>query len=396
VRIALRRLALGVACVAWVSCNNTLSEPARAVPDVERDLAGADVPRDPSPSTDTPGDAPGDLQEEPVDLALDSTTDAPSDLPDDAPAPVDRCGAAPGQIFPPRAPWNQTVIGAPTSPDSAAVISYLQTQHDTATRFQVDFSMVVLEADADTPARAFQPTEDHFAVECDTAPIPVPERGQIEGEEGLSCIGDGDCHLLVRGADCRLFEMWRADIRGDVFLGGCLAVWETDRVYPGSGRGQDCTSADAAGLPITPLLFSAEEVAAGQIQHAVRFILPNANIRREVYVQPGTHSTSSTTGPVEAPPYGARLRLKTDVDISGLSPSAQVVAVGLQRYGMYLADAGNLTFTAASDRNSDQKWEDLEFGPHDLKSLAWSDFEVVDGGVPISYRGDCTRDVVSE
>jgi hypothetical protein len=55
---------------------------------------------------------------------------------------------------------------------------------------------------------------------------------------------------------CRLYEMWRANITGGVFYGGCLAVWQIDQVYPPSGRGENCTSADAAGLPLTPLVFT--------------------------------------------------------------------------------------------------------------------------------------------
>jgi len=90
----------------------------------------------------------------------------------------------------------------------------------------------------------------------------VPPGGALEGEEGYECRGDGDCHLIVVDRSrMKLFEMWRADIRGDAFRGGCLAVWDMTRVYPPSGRGEQCTSADAAGFPIAPLLFDADEVA---------------------------------------------------------------------------------------------------------------------------------------
>jgi serine/threonine-protein kinase len=223
------------------------------------------------------------------------------------------------------------------------------------------------------------------------------EGGAIEGEEGYACASDGDCHLIVRAAhECRLYEMWRAD-RGDEFTGGCLAVWEIDRVYPDTGRGDFCTSADAAGFPIAPLLFSADEIAAGEIKHAIRFILPNDRIRELMFVRPGTHSTRATSAPEDAPPYAARLRLKADADLSGLNDAAQVVARALQRYGMLLADAGNLTFTAKSDRFDAHSWEEVGFGPHDLKGLAWSDFEVVDSGAPIDWEsGSCEREPIED
>jgi hypothetical protein len=60
-------------------------------------------------------------------------------------------------------------------------------------------------------------------------------------------------------------------------------------------------------------------------------------------------------------------------------------------YGMILADGGNVTFTAASDAFTKRKWRDVGLGPHDLKSLRWSDFEVVDGGQRLRFVGDCRR-----
>lgn len=191
--------------------------------------------------------------------------------------------------------------------------------------------------------------------------------------------------------------MWRANQTGSGFEGGCVALWEIDRVYPETLRGDFCTSADAAGLPITPLLFSADEIAAGEIKHAIRFILPNEHIRELRYVRPGTHATGATSGPQDAPPYAARLRLRADADLSALSPAARVVAVALQRYGMILADGGNLTFTAQSDRFGEHSWDEVGLGPHDLKALPWSAFEVVDGGAPIDWSsGDCERTPIME
>ena len=64
--------------------------------------------------------------------------------------------------------------------------------------------------------------------------------------------------------------------------------WHLKAIYPAEGRGDHCTSADAAGFPIAPLLFNADEVFAalpsGDLGHAIRFILPNgrmANLMNE-------------------------------------------------------------------------------------------------------------------
>lgn len=306
---------------------------------------------------------------------------------------VGACGNAGGQIFPPGAAWNEDISGRALDGESGAIIGYLAREHMAGARFQVDFSFRLLRAGEGTPVRRFEPTEDFYTPDCDPDPVPVPEGGALEGEAGYACASDGDCHLLVLDeARCRLHEVWRANITDEGFFGGCQAVWDTSRVYPEEGRGQDCTSADAAGLPIAPLLFTPEEVARGEIKHALRFILPNALMRELVYVRPATHSTRATGGPREAPPYGARLRLKAGVDVSGLSPGAQVVARALKRYGMILADGGNLTFTGLSDVGTGYSWEALGLGPHDLKPLQWTDFEVVELGERFVWEGNCVRE----
>lgn len=308
----------------------------------------------------------------------------------------DPCRNTAGQLFPTDATWN-AIVGGPVASDSDAVIEYLQTNHDTAARFQVDFSITVLEADASTPKESFTPSEDFYEPDCDSAPVPIVAGGAIEGEDGYACDSDGDCQLIVLAKhECRLYEMWRANRTDDEFFGGCLAVWDIDRDYDVTGRGDFCTSADAAGLPIAPLLFSADEIAAGEINHAIRFIVPNEHIRALMFVRPGTHSTRATSGPMQAPPYAARLRLKDDADLSELNPAAMIVARALQQFGMILADAGNLTFTAKSDRFDEHKWEEVGFGPHDLKSLEWSDFELIEAGAPIDWEsGSCERSAIT-
>jgi hypothetical protein len=257
--------------------------------------------------------------------------------------------------------------------------------------FQIDFSIDVLAADQSTPKRDFTPREDEFySPDCDQVALPVPSGGNLEGEDGYACSSDGDCHLIVWDAPARkLYEMWRADISGSRFLGGCLAVWDTSRALTASGRGLQCTSADAAGFPIAPLLFTADEVHAGAIEHAIRFILPNDRPRRG-FAPPATHGTA-TTGPEGAPYYGVHLRLRADFPLASLpNEGARVVARALQRYGMYHADGGNIALTAQSDRHTQHKWSGL-LGPRDLRALRVEDFEVIDHGPAIELTYDCAR-----
>ena len=166
-------------------------------------------------------------------------------------------------------------------------------------------------------------------------------------------------------------------------------MWNTRAEYTDTLRGDQCTSADAAGFSIAPLLFSADEVAAGEIDHAIRFILPNDRVRRG-YVRPATHGTTTTGGPA-APAYGMHFRLRADYPVDTLpTEGAKVVARAMQKYGMYHADGGNIALTAATDRYTTAKWDGL-LEAKDLSDLAVEDFEVMDHGATIELTLDCVR-----
>ena len=318
------------------------------------------------------------------------------------------CGAADGQLFDGSYPWNQKIANAALDSESSAIIQYLDKNHTASARFQIDgpsdepnstYGIVVLNANASTPHRNFTPSDDFYDPDCDTAPPPMPSGGALEGESGYACDNDGDCHLIVvDSAACRLYEMWRANATSSSFQGGCQAVWDLRASYSPTLRGDCCTSADAAGLPIAAHLFSADEIAAGHINHAIRFILPNEHMRARIYVRPATHSTQATSGPAAAPPYGSRLRLKATFDESKLSAGARVVAKALKEYGMILSDGGNVTFTAASDRFTTAKWPDVHLAARDLTSLRWTDFEVVELGTRYTFNSscDCSRTPISQ
>ncbi len=315
------------------------------------------------------------------------SADAPAALP-----PPDAPAATPGvgPYFTTPMFFNQDVSALPKSASSDAMIAALVAEGGwgNGNRMQVDFAIDVLTASSTTPMQTFTPTGDFYTPDCDHVAMPVPAGGDVEGNPGYACNDDGDCHLIVYdGATSKLYEMWRANIT-TTFQGGCLAVWNTSQTYTDTLRGDQCTSADAAGFPIAPLLFTADEIAAGHIDHAIRFILPNDR-PREGYVRPATHGTS-TTGGTSAPPYGVHLRLRANYPVGNLSAGAQVVARAMQKYGMYQADGGNIALTAQSDRHTTAKWADV-LDPHDLSALTVNDFEVIDHGPMIELTGDCQR-----
>ncbi len=299
-----------------------------------------------------------------------------------------------GGIFSAPNPWNQPVDKLAKNAESDAITAWLSANGGWGTgSMKIDFSIEVLHADASTPMKAFVKTGDFFSPDCDFIPFPVPAGGALEGETGYQCVSDGDCHLIViRDSEHALYEMWRANIVGSTFNGGCVAKWDLQKTYPENLRGEGCTSADAGGFPIAAMLFNADEVAAGDIPHAIRFILPNARIRKNVYVHPGTHSTGATSGGANAPPYGVRLRLRADFPLASLpSDGARTVAKAMQKYGMFLADGGNIALTAQSDRFTAHKWSQVAVGASSLTAIKPTDMEVVGMGKPITATGECVR-----
>jgi serine/threonine-protein kinase len=295
--------------------------------------------------------------------------------------------------FPAGSVWTQDISHAPLDPQSSAMIAFLADAGGWGLgRMQTDFGIRVLQANASTSQVRFKGPGPDYVDSDNLSTFPLPVGGGTEWGKGYQCdVKEGDCHLIVSDrAHNKLYEAYQANYADNVVTAGFVAVWDLNRIYPPSGRGDQCTSADAAGLPIAPLVFNADELAAGSINHAIRFTLPNPRIRAHVFVHPATHA-GAPRGPVSAPPMGARFRLKASYDLSKLTPAAQVVARAMQKYGMFLSDGGNITLTAQNDADTKAKYADMDFGSHDLQDLKVTDFEVIDLGTPIRLTDDCVR-----
>jgi serine/threonine-protein kinase len=301
--------------------------------------------------------------------------------------------SAPGPYFATSMFWNRDISTATKSSTSDTIINSLKNAGGwgNGNVVQIDFALDVLKTTSTTPKKTWTTTGDWYNPDCDHVAMPVPTGGAIEDETGYACTGDGDCHMLVWDATGqKLYEMFRANMSGSTLYGGCQAVWDATKTWTSSLRGEQCTSAEAGGMPIAPLLFNADEVAAGHIDHAIRFILPNSRIRRGGYVHPATHATA-TSGGSGLPPYGVNFRLRADYPVNSLpTPGARVVARAMQKYGMYLADGGNIALTAQSDKHTTHKWAGL-LGAHDLAALKVTDFEVISHGAMIPWTDDCIR-----
>jgi hypothetical protein len=195
-----------------------------------------------------------------------------------------------------------------------------------------------------------------YADESDRVRYPIPKHVKIEG--------GGDRHaLLVDRSHCRLYELYALRRTGSGWAAGSGATWNL-RHFKARRRGW--TSADAAGLPMTPLL---ARPGRGPIRHAIRVTVSRT---RDAFVWPARHAASDDSDP-SLPRMGERLRLKASVRISGLPRQARRVAQAMKTYGVIVADNGSDWFISGVPS---RKWDNDQL--HGLDVLSGRDFEVVD------------------
>jgi hypothetical protein len=271
------------------------------------------------------------------------------------------------QILPANNVWNTPVDTMPLHASSNAWVASI----GAATRLHPDWG--ITETEYGIPFIAVPITQPRVpmvfevADESDPGPYPIPPNAPIEGGSGSS----GDRHVLVieTGA-CILYETSNAYPQngGSSWRGYSGAKWD---LKSNALRPPGWTSADAAGLPIFPGLVRWEEVASGEISHALRFTAPKT--RRGVYQWPATHWATNLADNINNPMMGARFRLKASFDISGFNASTQVILRALKKYGMILADNGSPWYISGT---SNSNWPSAVL--NDIKSITGGNFEAVD------------------
>jgi hypothetical protein len=269
-------------------------------------------------------------------------------------------------LFPPDNIWNTAIDTAPVDARSAAYVGTI----GASAHVHPDFGTVYNGAPNGiayvlvSGAQALVPITFQYANESDPGPYPIPADAPIEG--GPS--SNGDRHVLIVDIDrCKLYEIYNAQPQADgTWHAGSGATWnlESNALRPATW-----TSADAAGLPMLPGLVRYDEVASGEIAHALRFTAPQT---QSTFVWPGRHEASDLVGQ-QYPPMGQRFRLKADYPIGGFSPAMQVILRALKKYGMMLADNGSAWYLSGVP---DPRWDDDDL--HTLVQIPGDAFEAVD------------------
>lgn len=273
--------------------------------------------------------------------------------------------------FPASNLWNTDISNAPVDPNSANIINYI----GSSVTLHPDFASGLYKGqNIGIPYQVEAGTQPKVTVtlgvdadESDPGPEPIPSNAEIEGYPKP---GNGDRHVLVLDKDgCWLYELYNASLsKSGQWSADSAAIWD---MTINEQRPYTWTSADAAGLPVFVGLVRYDEVAAGAINHALRFTVPST---QRAFVLPATHWASTVTNP-SAPPMGTRLRLKASFDISGFPADDQVILTAMKKYGLILADNGSAIFISGVP---DSRWNNSDLNL--LKSITASNFDVVAQG----------------
>jgi len=273
-------------------------------------------------------------------------------------------------LFPASNSLNRDISGAPVDPNSARYIAsiglggHLHPDFGTNPSYGIPYTVV-------GPRQPKVPiTFTEYGEESEPGPYPLPPNAPIEGAGE-----EGDRHVLVlQSGSCKVYELYHASRHGSGWDGGSGAVFN---LRSNALRPEGWTSADAAGLPILPLLVRYAEVRAGRIEHALRVTVQRT---QRGYIHPATHFASGSSDP-GLPPMGLRLRLKAGYSLAGFHGESLIVLRALKRYGLIVADNGSSWFITGAP---DPRWNDADL--EQIKRVPGSAFEVVQGG-PIRHTG---------
>jgi len=330
-----------------------------------------------NPPKSTLGSQPGHPQ---TQLPASVTTSQNSYLPIVlSPAKTPMLAGCP--VFPSNNIWNHRVDTLPLDSNSAAYISTIGANNHLHADFGsgeweggpigIPYNIVESNHPGETVAFDYDDESDHVL-------YPIPENPLIEGGPAST----GDRHILIiQKVTCKLFELFDAHQQANgSWHAGSGAVFP---LTSNALRQDGWTSADAAGLPILPGLVRYDEVASGEIRHAIRFTAPET---RNTYIWPARHFASSHTGS-KYPPMGQRFRLKASFDISGFDPQVQVILRAMQEYGIILADNGSAWFISGAP---DERWNNDVL--QQLHQLEGKDFEAVDvSGLMINTNSGASK-----
>lgn len=229
----------------------------------------------------------------------------------------------------------------------------------TASHIQIQPAWGITYADGSTPTQSWQPfygngapgqsysTQYVYPWPGRASPSLKREGGAYVGVTGFTNTPDHHT-VVVKRSDCTFYDSYDDRVNLETFTchdgttTGCNVNSLDTYGWTVSPYAMPYESTDAAGLPLAPLSWNLQEIKSGSINHAIRMTVDAAS--HFGFTWPATTGAGSVTG---APPYGARLVMKTQANggpnlttVCSTNADCLTMMTGLLQYGAFLADAG--------------------------------------------------------
>ncbi len=248
-------------------------------------------------------------------------------------ASSDKSTAAVKPIYSPQSFWNTPIArDAPVDPDSGAMLAASVLPFASTANFSNGDNWGVPVIYATPEAKTYVITCTRYCETGRTISFRIPA--------GARPSTGSDHHLAVIDGT-RELDLWlaRYDPGTDAWSAGTFALNQVNGVGASCPEGSHCNGAVAAGFALLGGLVRPQEMAAGEVRHALALVVPRT--RAGFIACPATH-TDGNTRDTRSLPEGARLQLDPAFDVEAQPWPAweKTLAHALQRYGAYVVDTG--------------------------------------------------------
>jgi hypothetical protein len=216
-----------------------------------------------------------------------------------------------------------------------------------------------------------------------TGPVPIPS-------SAYTTTGSDHTMDVYQPSTDTGWELWR--VAGPQAPQNSWSACWGGSIHPGVSNGVFAShyGSSASGLSYLATAITEQDVAAGQIHHAMALQIPQCN----GHTAPAHRNDSSGCNVAGSPPEGTWFRMPSSIAMpSGLTSFAQMVFRALQTYGLVIFDqAGDVMLQAEDTRdwsyegNTGTDPIDVAFGATDgaanpewavLSGIPWSSLQVI-------------------
>jgi hypothetical protein len=263
--------------------------------------------------------------------------------------------AAPFRFCSPSSFWNVPVSeGAPLDPESAEIVKAFSTEmandqipgkYPWINTTSSSVPIYTVPADQPSVTVTLDPTSKAPALQAAWQAVPLPAGAQ-------PAAGNEKVLVVWQPSTDRLWEFWRMEAKEGNWhatWGGAMQDVSSDPGFYGPWAWYEAKSwwgVSASSLELLGGLISLEDLALGQINHAIAIAVPS--VRAGAYASPAQRTDGKSSDPL-ALPEGAHLRLDPRLDLQALHlPHLEMmIAEAAQRYGFVVRDgAPNLSIYA--------------------------------------------------